>query len=164
MNSNEHATQLKQFREQVYQNLNKRADAIMDLLDALSGNSQARSVVELSLEACFRREHTSVFKAITAYRPEWMSKSLTQLGAVSLPEPRQRPFWLLGVDTDARAAFVCTNSERSELRLSTCGDPEQQTGDDRALLLGGGVPARARGAAGASVGGSIAQSTSRQYE
>jgi hypothetical protein len=66
MNRDEHATQLKQFREQVYQNFNKRADAIMDLLDALSSNSQARSVVELSLEACFRREHTSVFKAITA--------------------------------------------------------------------------------------------------
>jgi len=49
MNRDEHATQLKQFREQVYQNFNKRADAIMDLLDALSSNSQARSVVELSL-------------------------------------------------------------------------------------------------------------------
>ena len=99
MNSDEHVTQLKQFREQVYQNLNKRADAIMDLLDALSGNNQARSVVELSLEACFRREHTSVFKAITAYRPEWMSKSLAQLAALTLPEPCQRSFWLLGVDT-----------------------------------------------------------------
>ena len=99
MNNNKNATQLEQFREQVYQNLNKRADAIMDLLDALSSNSQARSVVELSLEACFRREHTSVFKAITAYRPEWMSKSLAQLGAVSLPKPRQRSFWLFGVDT-----------------------------------------------------------------
>lgn len=99
MNSDEHATQLEQFREQVYQNLNKRADAIMDLLDALSSNNQARSVVELSLEACFRREHTSVFKAITAYRPEWMSKSLAQLAAVSLPDPCQRSFWLLGVDT-----------------------------------------------------------------
>jgi hypothetical protein len=99
MNSNGHDTQLEQFREQVYQNLNKRADAIMDLLDALSSNSQARSVVELSLEACFRREHTSVFKAITAYRPEWMSKSLAQLAATSLPAPCQRSFWLLGVDT-----------------------------------------------------------------
>jgi hypothetical protein len=99
MNSDEHVTQLKQFREQVYQNFNKRADAIMDLLDALSSNSQARSVVELSLEACFRREHTSVFKAITAYRPEWMRKSLAQLAAVALPDPRQRSFWLLGVDT-----------------------------------------------------------------
>lgn len=99
MNSDEHATQLKQFRKQVYQNLNKRADAIMDLLDALSSNSQARSVVELSLEACFRREHTSVFKAIAAYQPGWMSKSLAQLAAASLPVPCQRSFWLFGVDT-----------------------------------------------------------------
>ncbi len=71
----------------------------MDLLDALSSNSQARSIVELSLEACFQREHTSVFKAINAYRPEWMKKNLAQLAAGSLPEPCQRSFWLLGVDT-----------------------------------------------------------------
>ncbi len=99
MNRDEHAAQLKQFREQVYQNFNKRADSIMDRLDALSSNNQARSVVELSLEACFWREHISVFKAITAYRQEWMSQSLAQLAAASLPEPRQRSFQLLGVDT-----------------------------------------------------------------
>jgi hypothetical protein len=99
MNSEEHATQLKQFREEVYQNFTKRADAIMDLLDALSSNSRARSVVELSLEGCFRREHTSVFKAIAAYHPEWMRKSLVQLAASHLPSLAKRSFWLLGVDT-----------------------------------------------------------------
>ena len=114
MNNNEHTTQLKQFREQVYQNLNKRADAIMDLLDALSSNSQARSVVELSLEACFRREHTSIFKAITAYRPEWMSKSLAQLAAANLPAPCQRSFWLLGVDaTPEPRLYAQTLRDRS---------------------------------------------------
>jgi hypothetical protein len=99
MNSDGQATQLKQFRRQVYQNLNQRADAIMDLLDALSSNTQARSVVELSLEACFRRKHTSVFKTITAYQPAWMSKSLAQLASDYLPAPSQRAFWLFGVDT-----------------------------------------------------------------
>lgn len=71
----------------------------MDLVDALSSNSRARSVVELSLEPCFRREHTSVFKAIAAYHPEWMSKSLAELASPYLPAPQQRPYWLLGVDT-----------------------------------------------------------------
>lgn len=99
MNSDEHVTQLMQFREQVYQNFNKRADALMDLLDALSSQGRARSVVELSLEACFRREHTSVFKAIASYSPKWMSKSLAQLASPYLPRPQRRPFWALGVDT-----------------------------------------------------------------
>jgi hypothetical protein len=99
MNSHEQATQLTQFRQEVYQNFNKRADALMDLLDALSSQSRAQSVVELSLESCFRREHTSVFKAIASYSPKWMKKSLAQLASLYLPHPRQRPFWALGVDT-----------------------------------------------------------------
>ena len=93
------ASQLSQFWQQVYQNFTKRADASKDLLDALSGNTRARSIVELSLEPCFRREHTSLFKAIAAYRPAWASKSLAQLAAAYLPQPQKRPFWLLGVDT-----------------------------------------------------------------
>ena len=48
----------------------------MNLVDALSSNSRARSVVELSLEACFQREHTSVFKAIANFDPQVMTKSL----------------------------------------------------------------------------------------
>lgn len=71
----------------------------MDLLDALSSQGRARSVVELSLENCFRREHTSVFKAIASYSPKWMSKSLAQLASPHLPRPQHRSFWALGVDT-----------------------------------------------------------------
>ena len=71
----------------------------MDLLDALSSQSRAQSVVELSLENCFRREHTSVFKAIASYAPNWMNKSLAQLASPRLPCPQHRPFWALGVDT-----------------------------------------------------------------
>lgn len=114
MNSHGHVTQLTQFRDQVYQNFNKRADAIMDVLDALSSNRRARSVVELSLEACFRREHTSVFKAIRAYRPAGMSQSLAHLAAPCLPEPHQRSFWLFGVDTTPQSRpYARTLQDRS---------------------------------------------------
>lgn len=71
----------------------------MDVLDALSSQSRAQSVVELSLEACFRREHTSVFKAIAAYSPKWTKKSLAQLASPYLPQPQHRSFWAFGVDT-----------------------------------------------------------------
>ena len=53
-------TQLKQFRQQVYTFFPERADALMDLLDALSGNTHARSVIELSLNPLFRRGYSSV--------------------------------------------------------------------------------------------------------
>jgi hypothetical protein len=44
MNLDEHISQLKQFRQEVYQNFNKRADTMMDLLDALSSNTSANTV------------------------------------------------------------------------------------------------------------------------
>ncbi len=60
---------LEQFRQQVYQNFNKRADTLMDLLDALCSSTQASSVVELSLESCFRRSYSTIFKALDEYQP-----------------------------------------------------------------------------------------------
>ncbi len=47
--------QLKQFRQQVYSSFAYRGDTIMDLLDALSSNTTAKSAVELSLNPLFRR-------------------------------------------------------------------------------------------------------------
>jgi len=40
-------TQLEQFRLEVYHSFDHRADATMEVLDALTGNTSARSVVEL---------------------------------------------------------------------------------------------------------------------
>jgi hypothetical protein len=59
--------QLQQFRHEVYQNFNncKRTDMLMDLVDALSSNTTARSVVELSLNPHFRRHYTALNKAVT---------------------------------------------------------------------------------------------------
>ena len=52
--------QLKQFRRQLYSSFEYRADAIMDLLDALSSNTTAKSTVELSLNPLFRRGYGSI--------------------------------------------------------------------------------------------------------
>ena len=60
-------TQLKQFRQQVYQSFSDRADALMDLVDELSSNTTARSVTELSLSPLFRREYSSL--PVPAVRP-----------------------------------------------------------------------------------------------
>ena len=57
-------TQLEQFRNEVYNWFPHRADALMDLLDALSSTTTARSVVELSLHPLFRRSYSSVHDGI----------------------------------------------------------------------------------------------------
>jgi len=47
--------QFVEFRNELYETFDKRADAAMDLIDALSGNKSAASPVQLSLDPLFRR-------------------------------------------------------------------------------------------------------------
>lgn len=111
MNNQEHVTQLEQFRQQVYQNFTKRADAMMDLIDALSSNTSARTVVELSLNPCFRRDYSSLFKAIDECQIE--SSRIAKLAKAHLPRPEQRAFWLFGVDvTPQERRFARTLKDR----------------------------------------------------
>jgi hypothetical protein len=102
-------SQLRQFRQELYQLLPARRDALLDLLDALCSSPQARSVVELSLSPLFRREYGSISDAIDhlfqARRPSraqverrvW-DRQVARLIGRYLPAPQQRPFWLLGTD------------------------------------------------------------------
>ncbi len=55
---------LQQFRQLVYRVLPKRADAIMDLLDALTIAGHVSSPVALSEEMPFRRQFSSVYDAL----------------------------------------------------------------------------------------------------
>ncbi len=55
---------LKQFRQEVYEFFPIRSDALLELLDSLSSNITARSIVELSLSPHFRREYSSIYDAI----------------------------------------------------------------------------------------------------
>ena len=101
--------QLRQFRQELYQLLPARRDALLDLLDALCSSPQARSVVELSLSPLFRQEYGSVSAAIAhffqARRPTraarerrvW-DRQVARLIGRYLPRPQRRPFWLLGTD------------------------------------------------------------------
>ncbi|MFN8459135.1 MAG: transposase [Anaerolineae bacterium] len=88
MDITQYTTQLMQFRQELYQNFTNRADTLVELVDAICSNPSATSVVELSQTACFRRSYSNLFKAVA----EW------QQSKMFLPEPRQRPFWLLLVD------------------------------------------------------------------
>jgi len=101
--------ELTQFRERLYRSLPGRGDASMDLLDALSGNQGARSVVELSLSPAFRRSWSSVSRTIDRYRSasesrlEWaerckQEKRHRRVVAGLLDAPARRKHWLFAVD------------------------------------------------------------------
>ena len=101
-------TQLEQFRLEVYHSFDYRADATMEVLDALTGNTSARSVVELSLAPDFRRTYSSVYAAIgacfTITKPEHRRRreqTLLRLIAAHLAQSQRRKFWLFGMDATA---------------------------------------------------------------
>jgi len=109
MNIQEKVSQLKQFRQEVYEAFDLQRDALMELIDALSSTPDARSPVELSLSPFFRRHYSCVFKAIAhLFQPSepekadeerraWEQKWV-RLIAPYLPEPQRRKFWLFGTD------------------------------------------------------------------
>lgn len=83
----------------------------MDLVDALCSQTRATSVVELSLESCFRRSFSAIYHALEEYRPE--EDDLAKLAEPYLPAPAERPFWLLGVDvTPQPRPYARTLKER----------------------------------------------------
>jgi hypothetical protein len=124
MDTQEAILQLEQFRRQVYHSLDLRADATMDLIDALSSNTTARSVVELSLNPLFRREYSSVFDAIdnfvqassleqAAAERHRKEQELMRIIAQTLPPPQTRKFWLFGTDaTSIPRPFASTLPDR----------------------------------------------------
>src|SRR3990172_9491246 len=100
-----------QFRDQLYRTLPGRADATMDLLDALASNTFARSVVELSLSPAFRCGHGSVFDAVDAFfAPDHLQvdheterakleQRLRRVVASLVPAPAAEPsLWRFAVD------------------------------------------------------------------
>jgi hypothetical protein len=60
-------SKFKNFRDQIFSCFTFRADATMELVDALSGNNDATSVVQLSLHPAFRRRYGSVRDAISNF-------------------------------------------------------------------------------------------------
>lgn len=118
-------TQLEQFRQQLYESLPSRPDALMDLLDTLSSNTTARSVAELSLNPVFRYGYSSLYDAVdnffeatdphtAAQERRAHEQKLMQLIAPYVPAPQKRKFWLLGLDvTPAPRPFADTLEDRT---------------------------------------------------
>ena len=118
-------TQLEEFRQQLYKSMSSRADALMDLLDALSSNTMAHSVVELSLNPPFRYRYSSLYDAIDNFfegtsaeaAPEerrMHEQGVMRLITPYLPVPKQRRFWLFGLDvTPAPRPFSETLEDRT---------------------------------------------------
>lgn len=54
----------QKFRQELYSLFSNRADATMDTIDCLSGQTNADSVVKLSLSELYPRTHDSLYASI----------------------------------------------------------------------------------------------------
>lgn len=68
----------------------------MDLVDALSSNTNARTVVELTLNPHFRRHYSSLNKAVAV--SSLTNQQMARLASQSIGERCQRKYYLLGTD------------------------------------------------------------------
>ncbi|MBF0290498.1 MAG: hypothetical protein HQM14_22035 [SAR324 cluster bacterium] len=57
-------TRFKQFRDLLRSSFPRRRDATLELVDAISGNTQFKSPVALSLSALFARQYSSIHDSV----------------------------------------------------------------------------------------------------
>jgi hypothetical protein len=105
-------TAIREYRQQLYESFTYRADAQMELIDALLSNTSTQSVVALSLSPCFRRHYSSISDAVdAAFHVSGVARAaaarrqreqqLVRLLRPTLPRPQARRFWLLTHDATA---------------------------------------------------------------
>lgn len=101
---------LMQFRHSLSDLLPYRADALINVIDALCSNTSARSVAELSRNPIFRYHYASIYDGIdNFYQNEYYDdnlrweQELTRLIASNLPEEIARKFILLGIDATSQS-------------------------------------------------------------
>ena len=102
---------LKIFRQKIYNLFQNRADATFELVDALSGNTQAKQVVELSQNTLYRRNYCSITRSVNEFYSEdsadarqAQNNKISTLLTEQCPTLKERLFHLFAVD--------CTSNER----------------------------------------------------
>ena len=107
--------EFKKFRYTLYSFFSKRADAVMNLLDAVSSfGHQARSVVELSEAPCFKRKYSSITDAIADGLPhvKWDNVQRYLFQTLFNASANQPPCFLVDCTPNPRP-FANTLKDRS---------------------------------------------------
>src|SRR5688572_26950488 len=110
----------KNFRDSVYRFFPSRRDAAMELVDSLSSNRTASSIVALSLSPLHRRNYCSITRVLDEYmskdavEAQQQKRELTNLLSSLCPSAQQRRFHLFAVDcTPEPRIFSPTLEDRS---------------------------------------------------
>ena len=118
-------SKLLTFRQGIFLTVFGGVAVLMDLLDAISSNTTASSVVELSLTPQFRRRYGSLYRGISHFldgssevesdqKRLQKEKQWLQVMKEHLPIPQTRKWVLLATDvTPTPRQFASTLSDRS---------------------------------------------------
>ncbi len=87
MSQTSQAARFTEFRQSLYNIFNNYADVLMNTIDALSSNTTARSVVELSLNPAFERGYSALFKGIAKLNVSHKSRICQPQKSESKPIP-----------------------------------------------------------------------------
>lgn len=93
----------RNFRDKIYHSFSLRRDATFELIDALSSNTGASSVVELSLNPLHRRNYCSITRSVDEFYPRNTDKKekndkLMKILAEQCIVQNERKYFLFGVD------------------------------------------------------------------
>jgi hypothetical protein len=107
---------LMQVRHQTWQSFSRAADALFELADALSCESAARSLPELSLSPRFRRKWPSIYAALEDGQIQ--SQRWSQVWTEALLREHQGPVWISIDATSIARPEADTSPDRGSIYVS----------------------------------------------
>jgi hypothetical protein len=109
---------LEQFRQQIYGCMKRGADAMFNVCDALLSESQAQSLVELSLSAVFERKWPSVYEALSDGEIDVKRVREVVVKTLLAFMPQDEAIWMAVDATSIHRADAQTSEDRGYIHLS----------------------------------------------
>ena len=82
------------YQKELMASFPKRADSILQLIEALASAEKSTSIVELSQEGAFQRSFRNVHKAVDALDVQHQSRMWMKMFFKGFPKEKERPFHL----------------------------------------------------------------------
>ncbi len=108
---------LKDIRQQLYESLERGADALFNLADALLCESQAQSLPELSLSPFFERQWPSVYEALEDGRINVEQIRAIWVNVLLAERAENEPIWIAVDGSNVARPSARTSADRTIIHL-----------------------------------------------
>src|SRR5437016_9461846 len=108
---------LKHIRQHLYESLERGADALFNLGDALLCESQAQSLPELSLSPFFERQWPSVYEALEDGRINVEQLRAIWVRTLLAERAENEPIWIAVDTSNVVRASAPTSADRTIIHL-----------------------------------------------